>query len=269
MSKEKISLSLSDDIIKRVDDIMKQSFFDSRSETIEFLLRKALDRYSIDMAVIMWRVPHFVNGIPTPLIKFNGKTNIEMTLEKLKSVGVREVIIGLPDFFHEVFKILGDGTKFGLKLHYINDKGLTNADVIRVSKDILTRQFFIVSADIYFEFDLKEMISAHTKTEYLLTSSLTTVDVPGKWGNVILRHDKIVDFELNSKRIKSYLIEAGVLIADPKIIKYCIPGKQLEEETFPRLAKEGKMGGYLITGTWIHLNNKREVERLRRYLNSK
>ena len=52
----------------------------------------------------------------------------------------------------------------------------------------------------------------------------------------------------------------------PEIFNYIPPGDvhwSLQEDVFPRLAKEGKLIGYPIMGNWINVHTKEDVEKVK------
>ncbi len=53
--------------------------------------------------------------VPKPLIKINDKTLLEENIEKLASIGVKEIIINVSWLADKVIKRVGDGKSFGIK----------------------------------------------------------------------------------------------------------------------------------------------------------
>ena len=50
-----------------------------------------------------------------------------------------------------------------------------------------------------------------------------------------------------------------------EIFKYIIPGEatwSLQQNVFPKLAKEGKLIGYQIAGNWVNVHTKQDVEKI-------
>ena len=64
------------------------------------------------------RMRPLTDTTPKPLLGAGGKPLIAWHLEKLAAMGVREVIVNTSWLAHRFPKVLGDGSAFGLQLHY-------------------------------------------------------------------------------------------------------------------------------------------------------
>lgn len=117
---------------------------------------------------------------PKPLLPVRGKPLIEWHLDALAAAGVREVVVNTAWLEEKIVAALGDGSRFGLRLHYSlegRDHGgaLETAGGIAKALSLLADGkddvFWVVSGDIYmpdFRFDpafaqrfAKTPLSAH------------------------------------------------------------------------------------------------------------
>ncbi|HEV8315112.1 MAG TPA: nucleotidyltransferase family protein [Burkholderiaceae bacterium] len=98
---------------------------------------------------------------PKPLLAVQGKPLIEWHLEALARDGVREVVINTAWLEEQLPAALGDGTRWGLAIHYSlegRDHGgaLETAGGIAKALPLLGDAFWVVAGDIYtpeFRFD--------------------------------------------------------------------------------------------------------------------
>ena len=64
------------------------------------------------------RLLPFTNDNPKPLIMVGGISLIERNIINLKKANVSEIIINVHHFGEKIINLLGDGSKYGLKLSY-------------------------------------------------------------------------------------------------------------------------------------------------------
>ena len=91
---------------------------------------------------------------PKPLVPFAGRPMIEWHLEKLARAGFTEVVINLSWLGEQIRQHLGDGARFGLRLHYSEEaQALETAGGIRHALPLLGSHFAVINADIWTDFD--------------------------------------------------------------------------------------------------------------------
>lgn len=100
------------------------------------------------------RLRPYTDTCPKPLLMVRGKRLIEWHLEALASAGVREVVINTAWLEEQFPAALGDGSRYGLRLHYSmegRDHGgaLETAGGIAKALPLLGEAFWVVSGDVY------------------------------------------------------------------------------------------------------------------------
>ena len=91
---------------------------------------------------------------PKPLLKIHGKPMIVWHLEKLSRAGIKEVVINTAWLEEQFPQTLGDGSRWGLKIHYCMEQkdhggALGTAGGIINALPSLGHAFWLVSGDIY------------------------------------------------------------------------------------------------------------------------
>lgn len=107
------------------------------------------------------RMRPLTDRIPKPLLPVHGKPLIEWHLEALARAGHDSVVINTAWLEERIVEALGDGSRFGLAIHYSlegRDHGgaLETAGGIAKAHPLLADVFWIVSADVHvprFAFD--------------------------------------------------------------------------------------------------------------------
>jgi len=111
------------------------------------------------------RMRPLTDHTPKPLLKVRGKPLIEWHIEAFARAGIQDIVINTA-WLHEQFEAtLGDGSRFGVKLHYSHEgerygRALETGGGIATALDLLCADgddaFWAVSADIFipdFAFD--------------------------------------------------------------------------------------------------------------------
>lgn len=132
---------------------------------------------------------------PKPLLRAGGKSLIEWHLEKLAGCGVDEVIVNTSWLAEAFPAALGDGSRWGLRLHFVDEGatpletggGMWNA-LDRLAQD--DAPFIAVNGDIWTDYDF-----ARLPRKFDGVAHLVMVDNPS--------HNAAGDFALAGDRLQS------------------------------------------------------------------
>ena len=97
----------------------------------------------------------------------------------------------------------------------------------------------------------------------MATLALTTVTDPSQYGVARMSGTRILEFVEKPKKedAPSNLINAGFYILEPEIIDMIPNGfSMLEKDVFPKLAKEGRLRGFLTGGQWFDIGSPERYE---------
>jgi NDP-sugar pyrophosphorylase family protein len=100
--------------------------------------------------------------IPKPLVPIGKRPLIEYQLDILKELGIKKCYIVIGYFGYEIAKHLGDGSKFGIQIEYVEQKkplGIANALSQTSHKVNGSGKFLLMLGDIFFETNkLRDMV---------------------------------------------------------------------------------------------------------------
>jgi len=270
MKREQLTITLRDDIVKKVDDAVDGIEIRNRSHAIEVLLAKALNTSKVKKAVILaggegTRMRPFTYEIPKPMIPVQGKPLVQHIIELLRKYEVRDIILSIGYKGDKIKEHFGNGTKYGVNITYVEEKKkMGTAGALNLVKPKPTEPFIMLNGDVLAEIDLADLISFHADKNALATIALIAVDDPSRFGVANLKGDTILEFIEKPKKGKepSKLINAGVYLLDPKVLDYIPKGHgMMETDVFPKLAKEGKLYGYSFTGQWFDTGTPEAYEK--------
>ena len=189
MKKPKIAISLDNSLLKQIDSKVDHSIIRSRSQAIEYFLRKGLKESSIAVAVLLVKKEHQ----PNLLKDVRGKPLIKRQIEFFYKNGIKTLYI-ITQHTPFMSRILLQVDHFPLDVKVVEKNVKGNADALFGLKDFLYENFVVMSGDTYNDFDLIRMIKKHLELDKLGTMGLMSVDKPSKYGNAILDGDLIIDF---------------------------------------------------------------------------
>jgi NDP-sugar pyrophosphorylase family protein len=114
---------------------------------------------------------------PKALVEINGRTLLEITLSRLRSFGVGEVIINVPHFAGMVVDYLHANSNFGMRIEVSREDvlldtggGLKKAAHFFLSHDPRPEEPFILhNVDVLSTIDLLRMVEFHAKNQALAT----------------------------------------------------------------------------------------------------
>ncbi|WP_338833081.1 UTP--glucose-1-phosphate uridylyltransferase [Moorella humiferrea] len=199
---------------------------------------------------------------PKPLVPVANRPIMEYCVDLLRGLGIKEVGVTLqylPELIQEYF---GDGSDFGLNLHYfIEDKPLGTAGSVKNAASFLDETFVVVSGDALTDFDLRPAIARHKERGALATLVLTTVDNPLEYGVVITNPDGSIRSFLEKPswgEVFSDQVNTGIYILEPEVLELVPEGEPFDfsKDLFPRLLKDRKpLFSVTLAGYWCDIGN--------------
>jgi len=230
---EKISISIDEELLNKVDSLIGNGMIKKRSQSIEYILKKYFEKDFISKLVVL--VGGAANTKTLQLIK-----NIKF----LKDYGINEVFLISDKDLDELKEKIED---LQLKVTLIKEtEPLGTAGALRLCKNYLNKEFALIFANIEFEFDFLELINLHKIKKAVATIGVTTIREGVVADNIILEGNQIKFYGQGGGQ----LTNTGTYIFSPSIFEYLPEKGTFDKDVFPVLAKEGKLYAYLFTDIW-------------------
>lgn len=269
--KERISLSLDSKIVKDVDSLVDGIAITSRSDAVEKILRKhIIDKKTAVILAGGDPKKLFIKELNTyrPLVNIGKRKLIEDIILKCREAGfLNIIIIGFASLISKLYEVLGNGEKYDVNITYAEEsKELGSAKTLELAKKYLPSDFLFLPCDHYFEFDIKKLYEFQKNYDEVVTLCIhARTSFDWKTSVVVLDGYKIIDYEEFPKKPKTHLISIFIGFMKNDIFNYIPPGEvywSLQNNMFPKLAKEGKLVGYPISGNWVNVHTKKDVEKI-------
>jgi MurNAc alpha-1-phosphate uridylyltransferase len=201
---------------------------------------------------------------PKPLLPVHGRPMIEWHLEALARDGVREAVINTAWLEEQFPAALGDGSRFGLRLHYSmegRDHGgaLETAGGIAKALPWLGECFWVVAGDIVvpgFRFDagLAARFAASDDDAWLWLLPNPDFNAAG-------------DFGLDGDRVRREgdrpLTYSSIALMRRRLVDGVVPGTRAKINQFLfASAGAGRLGGLMFEGEWHNLGTPEQLAAL-------
>ncbi|MBL8753002.1 MAG: NTP transferase domain-containing protein [Planctomycetes bacterium] len=97
------------------------------------------------------RMRPFSEHWPKPILPVLGKPLMAYQLEMMQKLGIRDVVVVIGHLGHEVVRALGDGSKWGVNIKYVEQEEMLGiAHAVSRLESHVTRPFFLFLGDIFF-----------------------------------------------------------------------------------------------------------------------
>ena len=201
-----------------------------------------------------------------PALPILGKPLVGYVAEYLAGYGIDEIVVNLHHRPESVRRALGDGSRFGVKLHYVEEPViLGTSGALDNTREFFEREtFVVVNGKIITDIDLNAAVETHRKMKALATLVL----LPN------LHRERFSVVETEAGRIKNFgrmpvdegpvpLMFTGIHIMEPRILEYVPRGVFSDSVTdvYPKAMANGEiLAAHVASGKW------RELSTLKRYL---
>lgn len=268
--KNRVSITLDRQVLGEIDKSIDGIFVRSRSDAIERILKEHVVEKKTAVILAGGDPEKQVVGglgVYRPLVSIGKRTLIEDTVSKCREAGFTNIIIvGFPGIIVKLYEVLGNGEKEGVNIVYVEEhKELGSAKSLERAKAYLKTNFLFLPSDFYIGFDLKKLLEFHNRNSATATIGVHT-RTSYEWRKGIVEMDgyHITNYEENPKKPKTRLIGIFTGFMKPEIFNSIPPGDvywSLQEHVFPKLARDGRLIGYPISGEWVNVHEKEDVEK--------
>jgi len=204
------------------------------------------------------RLRPLTSTLPKPVVPMVGRPFIAYMLDWVRAHGVDDVIMSCGHMAAAVRGVLGDGSREGLRLRYVDERRpLGTGGALKYAERLLDRQFLMLNGDVLADLDLTAVVRQHRRTGARATLALVAVEDPSAYGLVRTGSDGQVSGFVEkpaAHEIDTPEVSAGAYVLERDVLELLAPGApaSIEREVFPRLAGRG-LYGCLTDGYWLDI----------------
>jgi mannose-1-phosphate guanylyltransferase len=205
------------------------------------------------------RLRPLTSTIPKPVVPLANRPFISYMLEWLRSHDVNEVIMACGFMAAGVREVLGDGSRLGIKLTYIEEpRPLGTGGALKFAEELLEDRFYMLNGDVLTDIDLTAQRRQHEQTGATATLALVAVEDASAYGLVRRAADcSVTEFveKPGPDQIGDDLVNAGAYLLERSVLATMAPAGtniSIEREVFPALIGRG-LYGFESNSYWLDI----------------
>ncbi|MDM5074039.1 N-acetylmuramate alpha-1-phosphate uridylyltransferase MurU [Aeromonas bestiarum] len=199
------------------------------------------------------RMRPLTDSLPKPLLAVGGKPLIVHHIEKLAAVGVTTLVINHAWLGHKLVEALGDGSAFGVQIHWSAEASAleTAGGIVQALPLLGPAPFLVINGDTWLDLDYRTLVTQPLGED--LAHLWLVPNPPQHPGG---------DFSLNAGRVQDApaFTFSGVGLYDPAAFADLSPGARKLAPLLRDWMAQGRVGGTMLAGEWRDIGT---VSRLR------
>lgn len=207
------------------------------------------------------RMRPLTDHTPKPLLKVGSQTLIEHHLYRLARLGFRHVIINIAHLSEQFPAKLGDGSRYGLAIHYSDESGtgaLETAGGLHHALPLISSDpFLVVNSDIWTDFDFTAILSPLSGL-----GRLVLVDNPEHnfSGDFVMQRDGYLSLADNASSSK--LTFSGIALYRKSMFDSLTNEKQALAPVLRQLIGLRQLQAIKHIGAWLDVGTPERLEQL-------
>ena len=203
--------------------------------------------------------------IPKPMVEAGGKSLIAWHMQKLKALGITELVVNGAYLKDVLFDYLGDGSKFGVHIATSPEEGEgleTAGGIIKALPLLGTEPFLVVNGDIFYAGDYHDLLPCPAEVQRGLTLAhlyLITNPAHNLKGDYALAQDGALQYG-------SDYTFSGFAWYHPQ----AFAGRKVAREPlrpyFDAWVKERKISASVLRAPWFDVGTVERLHELEAYL---
>lgn len=204
-----------------------------------------------------------------PAIPFLGKPLVGYVAEYVAQFGFNDVVVNLHHQPESVKNALGDGSAFGVKIHYTLEQPdiLGTAGALWNARDLLKDEtFLVVNGKIVTDIDLSAALETHRKTGAIATMVLkenpkrekfSVVEVEDGLVKGFSGYPQIIEDQSPKTKDQNPLMYTGIQILEPEVFDYIPPVVESDIISVfyrPAIAEGKRIAAHVAEGKWYELS---------------
>ena len=182
------------------------------------------------------RLLPYTKDCPKPMLLVDGKPILEILIDQCKEYGFINIYISVNYLKEKIINHFKDGSKWGVKINYlIEDEPLGTAGSLKMLPRTLNEPFLVINGDVLTKIELQHILSFHNEHKAEATICVRDHEISVPFG--VVETDGAMLSAFAEKPIYKYLVNAGVYVINPSILKIIEEG---EDTDMPNLLQRAR-----------------------------
>ena len=240
VSQKEISKIMKENVISQIPIVTKDNKLIGL-EISQDLLPKSSKLLIPNHALLMaggkgTRLRPFTNDCPKPLLPINGKPILEIILEQCINSGIRNFYISVHYLAEKIINYFGDGSKWNVKIDYLQENiPLGTAGALKLLPSNFNDPIIVINGDVLTKTNFQEILKYHSENKADITICAREHKLSSPYG--VIEVEGINFKSIVEKPSFRQLVNAGIYVINPKIIKLIKPNQHLDMPELISLTK--------------------------------
>src|SRR5438067_10455249 len=158
---------------------------------------------------------------PKSMALISGTPFLQLLLDRLRSQGVSDVILGTGHMAEKIEGYFGSGNKFAMRIRYSREhEPLGTGGALKLAEPLISDPVLVLNGDSYVEWSLVPMLELFTGKDAHLVMVVQAVADVARYGCVLLDQERrVTQFVEKGIRAGPGLINAGVHLVGKQIVR--------------------------------------------------
>ena len=198
------------------------------------------------------RLLPLTDNCPKPMLNIGDKPMLELIISKFKTEGFKNFFISVNHMKEQIIDFFKDGKDWDINIEYlIEENPLGTAGSLSLLPSNINLPFLVCNGDVLSGIDPQKLLNFHLENNALGTIGAKEIFFDLPYGTI--KTDGINLSSFKEKPSIKNLINAGIYVLDPKLLKYTSKDKFLDMPSLleKALEKKEKIIVYPIHEYWI------------------
>mgnify|MGYP001158369280 FL=1 len=211
------------------------------------------------------RLEPLTKETPKPLLPLKKKPIIHEIIDRLHQHNLTDIFISIY-YKGSVIKDYFENTlRNKLKVKFIEEESPlgTAGSLSLLEKNILKSPIIVINGDVLTDINYSELINFHHKSSKSLTVCASFYDIQIPFGTIEMENDKMIN--ISEKPLKKYLINAGIYVINPEIIKDLVHGERVDmTDIITASIDKESVGIFPMHEQWIDIGSHESYEKAKK-----
>ena len=191
--------------------------------------------------------PH-TEHCPKPMLLVDDKPMLEILLEQCIASGFQDFYFSVNYLKEQIINYFETGEKWGVSINYLEeDEPLGTAGSLQLLPDSVQTPFLVINGDVLSRLDQLHLLNFHHEHNALATMSVREHEVNVPFGVVQVDGVELAGFVEKPRYV--YLVNAGLYVIDPQLLKLLPPNQYMD---MPTLLEKAQQAGHSVAVCPIH-----------------
>lgn len=208
------------------------------------------------------RLRPITENCPKPMIPVAGRPILERVILHLINYGIRKIYLSINYLGNMIEDYFGDGKSLGCSIEYLReDQPLGTGGALSLLPVLPENPIIVLNGDLISQVNIEQMLKTHQENHNMITIGASYYQVEIPFGVLNTSSNQLVRIEEKPK--ENYLINAGIYIINPNMLKYIPKNKEFPiTDLFEKgLQAKDKIGVYPIEGEWIDVGRHDDLNK--------